>query len=255
MLRLPVLGAAGDEADGPIVSFVSLGCAKNLVDSEVMLGKLAEAGCLISADEDEADVIVVNTCGFLASGRDEVIEICSELAERKRAGSLSRIVVAGCLVQRDGDKLREHVPEIDALVGVNNRDDIVRAVVPGHKPKQAGAVDRYLGEYHAQNWSDRTRLRLTPQHYAYIRISEGCDQKCTFCTIPSIRGPMHCKTPDELVGECRTLIADGARELILIGQDTTSFGGDIGYRAGLAGLLRRLDALQSGQTVLEKLEK
>ena len=188
VLRLPVLGPAGDDTDGPIVSFVSLGCAKNLVDSEVMLGKLAEAGCIISADEDEADIIVVNTCGFLASGRDEVIEICSELAERKRAGSLSRIVVAGCLVQRDGDKLREHVPEIDALVGVNNRNDIVRAVVPDHSPKQAGAIDRFLGDYHAQSWSDRTRLRLTPQHYAYIRISEGCNQKCTFCTIPSIRG-------------------------------------------------------------------
>ena len=99
-----------------------------------------------------------------------------------------------------------------------------------------------MGNYHAQPWSDRSRLRLTPRHYAYVRISEGCDQKCTFCTIPAIRGPLHCKMPDELVAECRELIADGARELILIGQDTTSYGEDLGYEPGLAGLLRKLDA-------------
>lgn len=230
----------------PVVSFVSLGCAKNLVDSERMLGDLAQSGALLSGDESLADTIVVNTCGFLEASRIEALEIISELAERKRRGGLKRIVVAGCLVQRDGEKLRDAVPEIDALVGVNNRDDVVRAV---WRMDRDAAVDLYLGDYHAgQSWNDRGRLRLTPPHYAYLRISEGCNQKCTFCTIPSIRGPMHCKTPDELVDEGRELVADGCREILLIGQDTTSYGADLGLPVGdgLAGLLRRLDAELEG---------
>ena len=222
----------------PVVGFVSLGCAKNLVDSEKMLGELAESGALISGDEYAADTIVVNTCGFLDSARSEALEIIEELAERKRQGKLRRLVVAGCLVQRDGELLRDEVPEIDALVGVNNRGDVVRAVWRMDRDEQ---VNRYLGDYHPQPWSDQGRLRLTPTHYAYVRISEGCDQKCTFCTIPSIRGPMHSKTPADLVAEGHELIADGARELLLIGQDTTSYGGDIDQAGGLAGLLRTLN--------------
>jgi ribosomal protein S12 methylthiotransferase len=246
--NLPVLGQAASpsavptwQGDPPVVSFVSLGCAKNLVDSEAMLGRLAESGAVISGDESLADTVVVNTCGFLESSREEALGVLAELAERKRAGSLRRIVVAGCLVQRDGERIRDQVPEVDALVGVNHRDDVVRAV---WRMDRDAAVDRYLGPYHAlvrESWNDRGRLRLTPRHYAYVRISEGCNQKCTFCTIPAIRGPMHCKTPPELVAECRELIADGARELVLIGQDTTSYGEDIGYEPGLAGLLRTLD--------------
>ncbi|QOJ15601.1 MAG: 30S ribosomal protein S12 methylthiotransferase RimO [Planctomycetia bacterium] len=251
---LPVLGAGGrtepaaalsQELAAPVVGFVSLGCAKNLVDSEKMLGQLAEAGCVITGDESVADTIVVNTCGFLESSRQEALGVIRELGERKRSGTLRRIVVAGCLVQRDGEKLREWAPEIDALVGVNNRDDIVRAV---WRMDRDAALDRFLGDYHPTaldapgRWTDQGRVRLTPAHYAYVRISEGCNQKCTFCTIPSIRGPMHSKTPTELLAECRELIADGARELVLIGQDTTSYGGDIGYAPGLAGLLRELDA-------------
>jgi len=230
----------------PVVGLVSLGCAKNLVDSEKILGHIAESGAVISADESVADTIVVNTCGFLEAARTEALGVLTELAERKRAGTLRRIVVVGCLVQRDGQKLLDVVPEIDALVGVHNRADVVAAVwdsvkrptrTPGARP-----LDLYLGDYHPQAWEDRGRFRLTPRHYAYVRISEGCDQKCTFCTIPSIRGPLHGKSPDELVAECRELMADGARELILIGQDTTSYGADSGYEPGLAGLLRRLDA-------------
>lgn len=233
----------------PSVSLISLGCPKNLVDSERMLGMLAEAGCPVSADGMSADVLVVNTCGFLAASRDEAIGILRDAAARKNSGEIRRIVVAGCLVQRDGQRLVEEVPEIDALVGVNNREDIVRAVTSGAgrgaKTKKAGRTI-HLAEYHPlkkPGWSDRSRLRLTPQHYAYVRISEGCDQKCTFCTIPSIRGPMHCKTPAQLVAECEELIADGAREILLIGQDTSSYGRDIGYEAGLAGLLRELNGL------------
>lgn len=261
-LSLPVLPANGlapraqgatvpDIADGPdrpapVVSFVSLGCAKNLVDSEKMLGQLAESGALISGDEALADTIVVNTCGFLESSRQEALGILRELAERKRRGTLRRIVVAGCLVQRDGERIRQAVPEVDALVGVNNRDDVVRAV---WRMDRDAAVDRFLGDYHEAaraDWHDTGRLRLTPRHYAYVRISEGCDQKCTFCTIPSIRGPMHSKSPEEIIREARELIVDGAEEIILIGQDTTSYGRDIGFDAGLAGLLRRLDAELDG---------
>lgn len=223
----------------PVVGFVSLGCAKNLVDSEKMLGQIAESGAVISGDESAADTIVVNTCGFLESSRQEALEVIHELADRKRRGKLQRLVVAGCLVQRDGEQLRVAVPEIDALVGVHNRDDVVRAV---WRHARDADLDLYLGDYHPQPWSDQGRLRLTPRHYAYVRLSEGCNQKCTFCTIPAIRGPMRSKTPDELVAECRELIADGVRELILIGQDTTSYGEDRGDERGLAGLLRRLDA-------------
>jgi ribosomal protein S12 methylthiotransferase len=270
----------------PSVSFVSLGCPKNLVDSEKMLGLLAEAGCPVVAAGLEADVLVVNTCGFLAASRDEAIGVLREAAEQNRAGRVKRIVVAGCLVQRDGRTLAEQVPEIDALVGVNNRNDIVRAVIgerthrrgtdnAGPRPsrlsvaspenrlyKPVGSTTSaarvnvdplvYLADYHplkAQQWSDRARLRLTPSHYAYVRVSEGCDQKCTFCTIPSIRGPMHCKTPDHIADECRELIDDGVVEIILIGQDTTSYGRDIGYAPGLAGLLRTLDRLDGARWI------
>ncbi|MEW6253887.1 MAG: 30S ribosomal protein S12 methylthiotransferase RimO, partial [Planctomycetota bacterium] len=207
----------------PAVGFVSLGCAKNLVDSERMLGQIAESGAILT-DEAAADTIVVNTCGFLGAAREEALEVLRGLAERKRRGALRRIVVAGCLVQRDGASLLHAIPEIDVLVGVHNRDDVARAVWPrARKP----ATDRYLGDYHPQPWSDQGRFRLTPRHYAYVRISEGCNQKCTFCTIPAIRGPMRSKTPADLVRECEELIADGAREIVLIGQDTTSYGADL----------------------------
>lgn len=254
----------------PSVSFVSLGCPKNLVDSEKMLGLLAEAGCPIAGEGVAADCVVVNTCGFLAASREEAVGIIRDVARRKRAGEVSRLVVAGCLVQRDGQRLIEEVPEIDALVGVNDRERIVDAVLAGsgkerrRRGKSNGDISAkakaktktarkpgeplmYLAEYHPlkpNEWSDQSRLRLTPTHYAYVRISEGCDQKCTFCTIPSIRGPMHCKSPEQIVAECRELIDDGAVELNLIGQDTSSYGRDIGYAAGLGGLLRQLDRLE-----------
>ncbi|MCG8409410.1 MAG: 30S ribosomal protein S12 methylthiotransferase RimO [Phycisphaerales bacterium] len=245
----------------PSVSFVSLGCPKNLVDSEKMLGILAEAGCpIVSGDTGLGEVMVVNTCGFLSASRDEAVEVLSEAARHKKSGHIRRIVAAGCLVQRDGQGLMEEVPEIDALVGVHNRRDILRAVTgrssrelrnerteePSSQNPQSSLL--FLGEYHAGSWvdsnkSDRTRLRLTPAHYAYLRMSEGCNQKCTFCTIPSIRGPMHCKSVDEIMAEARELVEDGAVEINLIGQDTTSYGQDIDYEPGLSGLLRTMNTL------------
>lgn len=247
---------------------MSLGCPKNLVDSEKMLGMLAEAGCpIVSGEMGLGDVMVVNTCGFLAASRDEAVGILREAAEQKSRGEIKRLVVAGCLVQRDGRGLMEAVPEIDALVGVHNRRDIVRAVT-GQRPSQLkkkqprkamttsakgavkGAGDSllFLGEYHASSWvkenkSDKSRLRLTPSHYAYLRMSEGCNQKCTFCTIPSIRGPMHSKSIREILAEMRELIDDGAVEINLLGQDTTSYGQDIDYGPGLSGLLKTLNGV------------
>ncbi|GMU21626.1 MAG: ribosomal protein S12 methylthiotransferase RimO [Phycisphaerae bacterium] len=237
------------------VAFVSLGCAKNLVDSEKMLGQLAEHGAAITADESDADVIVVNTCGFLEASRVEAHEAIEEAVAQKQSGRCQRVVVAGCLVQRDGEKLLDAVPGIDALVGVHHRDNIVDAALkalPGRRRKRSAPrprPDLYLGDYHAYVATDTARLRLTPRHYAYLRMSEGCDQKCTFCTIPSIRGPMHCKPPSIVLSEARELIADGAVELNLIGQDTTSYGRDIGYSAGLAGLLRELNQLDGAQWI------
>ncbi|MCB9849961.1 MAG: 30S ribosomal protein S12 methylthiotransferase RimO [Phycisphaerales bacterium] len=223
------------------VAFVSLGCAKNTVDSEKMLGQLAEAGCEFCADENDADVVVVNTCGFLEASRTEADEVIGELVRSKhnRKSRLKRIVVAGCLVQRDGTAISDRVPGIDALVGVHRRDDVVQAVLTGKRKRKE--VDQYLGDYHPFVNLDVARLRITPRHWAYLRISEGCDQKCTFCTIPSIRGPMHCKPPEIVLREARELVADGAVELSLIGQDTSSYGFDFDYEPGLAGLLRELD--------------
>jgi len=220
------------------VAFVALGCAKNLVDSEKMLGQLAEAGCAISSEED-AEVAVVNTCGFLEASRTEADEVITELVARKAAGTLKRVVVAGCLVQRDKEAILDRVAGVDALVGVNSRDDIVRAVL-GKTSRGRQPADLYLADYHPFTQLDTARVRLTPSHYAYLRISEGCDQKCTFCTIPSIRGRMHCKPPEMVLAEARELVADGAVEISLIGQDTTSYGlGEDRISGGLAGLLRR----------------
>lgn len=287
------------------VAFVSLGCAKNLVDSEKMLGQLAEAGCALTADEADADVVVINTCGFLEASRTEAIGEIRRVNARKSLRGKRRIVVAGCLVQRDGLSLLDRVEGIDALVGVNNRDDIVTAVLgdcapavclpekitaqadargsyhaapsstngrheeesgvaggrslpvlptsakqslalSGSAKRQRRAVSLYLSAYHPFTQIDTARLRLTPRHHAYVRISEGCDQKCTFCTIPSIRGPMHSKPVGAILAEVRELIADGAVEISLIGQDTTSYGRDIGDDGGLAGLLRTLDREADG---------
>ncbi len=247
------------EHDVQTVAFVSLGCPKNLVDSEKMLGLLAEDGLLPVSDEADADAIVVNTCGFLEASKDESLDVIREAAERKKVGELKRLVVAGCLVQRHRAKMLEWCPDIDAMVGVFDRDHIVEAVRGGRPEQNDLAVDvpvyssiaasatikKQREHIEAEGYfeSDAARLRLTPRHYAYLRISEGCNQNCAFCTIPSIRGKMRSKPLDALLAEARELLADGAFELNLIGQDTTSFGDDIAYAPGLAGMLRELDAL------------
>lgn len=250
------------------VAFVSLGCPKNLVDSEKMLGSLAEAGIVPVSINPEggdfggADAVVVNTCGFLEASKDESLGVIKEAIEAKERGEVRRVIVAGCLVQRHRAKMLEWAPGIDAMVGVFDRDKIVEAVNPvatvakntalessATQPKYwiagnalTAAKDRGMqtvgltvqgkdGKGIGYFEDDSARLRLTPRHYSYLRISEGCNQNCAFCTIPSIRGKMRSKPLDRIVAECRELINDGAHELLLIGQDTTSYGDDIG--AGL----------------------
>ena len=248
------------------VAFVSLGCPKNLVDSERMLGLLAEDGLAITPDPAQADAIVINTCGFLEASKDESLKEIRDALALKESGRCKRVVVAGCLVQRHKTKLLNDAPGIDRLVGVFDREHIVEAVRGKENPRQEHG--HFLGKYHDLSKElatqaglgvqpagfketktsrlpvfedDRARLRLTPRHFAYLRISEGCNQGCTFCTIPSIRGLMRSKPIEQILAEAKELAADGAVELNLIGQDTTSYGSDIGYTPGLSGLLRTLD--------------
>lgn len=250
------------------MSLVSLGCPKNLVDSEKMLGLLAESGLLPVSSTGEsfggADAVVINTCGFLEASKDESLTVIKEAIAAKERGELRRVVVAGCLVQRHRARMLEWAPGIDAMVGVFDRDKIVEAVT-GVTPRRAdpaqdqgkppywisgnalvaaqarglkttgltvqGKDGRGVGYFE----DDAARLRLTPRHYAYLRMSEGCNQNCAFCTIPSIRGKMRSKPLDRVAAEARELINDGAFELLLIGQDTTSYGDDIGIGMSAAG--------------------
>lgn len=240
--------AAAD--DVRTVAFVSLGCPKNLVDSERMLGLLASDGLAVTGDEGAADAIVINTCGFLEASKQESLGEIRRALDLKAQGKVKRVVVAGCLVQRHKTRLLAEVPEVDRLVGVFDRDHIVEAVRGRANPRAEHG--HYVGKYHdlternrrtalPQFEDDTARLRLTPRHYAFLRISEGCNQGCGFCTIPGIRGPMRSKPPEQILAEAEELAADGAVELLLIGQDTTSYGTDIAYAPGLAGLLKFLD--------------
>jgi ribosomal protein S12 methylthiotransferase len=225
-----------DPAGQPVrVALVSLGCPKNLVDSEKMMAKLAEGRCVVGAPIDDCDVIVINTCGFVADARNEAMGVITEALEHKAAGRASRVVVAGCMAQRNGDELFAQAPGIDAIVGVNDRDSILLAVT-GQNASQISAPGGAIG-------SDAGRFRLTPKHVAYLRVAEGCDHNCRFCTIPAIRGPFRSKPAADVLAEAAELIADGAIELNVIAQDTTSYGTDQGD-VDLAGLLRLLDAME-----------
>jgi len=233
------------------VAFVSLGCPKNLVDSEQMLATIVESGYEIVADHDKADAIIINTCGFLEASKEESVEVINEAVARKSKGQLQRVIAAGCLVQRHRATMLKWCPGIDAMIGVFDRDHIVDALQP--TPEKEGpsqwiaasallaARARGLESSSGYFEGDGNRLQLTPRHWAYLRVSEGCNQNCTFCTIPSIRGKMRSKPVDVVVAEAKKLLASGVFELNLIGQDTTSYGYDIGYEEGLVGLLTALN--------------
>jgi ribosomal protein S12 methylthiotransferase len=215
------------------VGFISLGCPKNLVDSEVMIGLLAREGYELTPRADDAEILVVNTCSFIESAQKESIETILEMAEHKKFGAAKKLVVAGCLVERFRDQILEQVPEVDAVVGTGEVERIIEAVEGDLKilPAQPPA---FL--YH-----DLTpRIITTPKHQAYIKIAEGCDHPCTFCIIPQLRGNFRSRRFASVIREAENLAAAGAREITLIGQDTTSYGEDLGLRDGLAQLLEKL---------------
>jgi ribosomal protein S12 methylthiotransferase len=222
-------------------SFISLGCPKNLVDSERMLGKLAQDGYTLVADVDGADVVVINTCGFIEPARQESLAVIREMLALKNKGRIGSVVVAGCLAERKHDDLLKEVPGIDQIVGVFGREEIASVVdrAVAHRTEQRSlfrpAPVRAL--------EDTARLRITPRHYAYLKISEGCDRTCTFCAIPGMRGKHVTKPIEEVLREAKELAADGVRELILVAQDTTYYGLDLYGKVRLAELLRELDKI------------
>jgi ribosomal protein S12 methylthiotransferase len=221
------------------VSFVSLGCAKNLVDSEVMIAKLGAAGWSLVPEADAADAVVVNTCAFIDPAKAESTETILEHAERKREGQ--QLIVAGCLSQRFGEELHALIPEIDGVIGTGayaSIADLLDDAVAGKKPVRLG--------FEAEPEHDfLPRLITTPRATAYLKIAEGCDHPCTFCIIPKLRGGFRSRSAESIVAEARALAAGGTKELILIAQDTSMWGRDRGMRrGGLASLLRELHAIE-----------
>jgi ribosomal protein S12 methylthiotransferase len=210
-----------------------------------MLGKLAQDGYALTPDADGADVVVVNTCGFIEPARQESLGVIREMLELKKQGRVGAVVVAGCLAERKKDDLLKEVPEVDHIVGVFGREEITQVVAQAHRRPSVGfAEQRSLfrpAPVRAQE--DTARLRITPRHYAYLKISEGCDRLCTFCAIPGMRGKHVTKPIEEVLREARELAADGVRELILVAQDTTYYGLDLYGRVRLAELLRELDKI------------
>jgi ribosomal protein S12 methylthiotransferase len=222
-------------AAGATVGLVSLGCPKNLVDSEVMLGRLQGAGYTVVADTKDADVIVVNTCAFIDRAKQESVDTILEMAREKESGRARRLVVTGCLAQRYDGELRREIPEIDATLGTGQVDAIVEAV--GGRATVTDADER-IPTWIYEHTSPR--VLSTPSYMAYVKISEGCDYTCTFCIIPTLRGKHRSRAVDDVVREAETLAARGVREIILVAQDSTRYGLDLGMRDGLAFLLRRL---------------
>jgi len=235
------------------IGLISLGCPKNLVDSEVMLGLAQQAGHVLTNDAADADVLVVNTCAFIDSAKQESIDTILEMAQHKKDGACRRLVVTGCLAERYRDQLKAQIPEIDAVLGTGEVPEIVGAIggragtpltffrsaeslIPN--PESLRARPTYLYD------ASTPRLLATPKHYAYVKIAEGCDYKCAFCIIPTLRGKYRSRPGDSIVTEARALAARGVKELLLISQDTTFYGIDRQERGALARLLRQLNAIE-----------
>jgi ribosomal protein S12 methylthiotransferase len=248
----------------PKVGFVSLGCPKNLVDSEVMMGMLAQAGAELTARAEDADVIVVNTCSFIESAQQESVNTILEMARQKTHGRAQKLVVAGCLVERFREEIRKNIPEVDSVVGTGELEKIVRAAgiassVVSDSPfkiltsRPEGDSRAAQGRFSRENWDgaitdlpnylydDATpRILTTPSYSAYIKIAEGCDHPCTFCIIPQIRGKFRSRRFESVIAEAERLARSGVREITLIGQDTTCYGEDFDLKDGLGLLLEKL---------------
>jgi ribosomal protein S12 methylthiotransferase len=240
------------------VGLISLGCPKNLVDSEVMLGLARQAGHELTTDAASADVLVVNTCAFIDSAKQESVDAILEMAGHKKNGSCQRLIVTGCLAERYRDALRTEMPEIDAVLGTGEVPDIVKAIGGAAGGTAAVPLALYRSSdvstfSNLSNPSDRLpsyiydaetpRWLATPRHYAYLKIAEGCDYACSFCIIPTLRGHYRSRPEDSIVREAERLAEQGVRELLLISQDTTFYGVDRGERGALARLLRRLNGV------------
>jgi ribosomal protein S12 methylthiotransferase len=244
------------------IGFVSLGCPKNLVDSEVMMGLSQEGGHTLTPNPADADVLVVNTCAFIDSAKQESIDTILEMARLKTQGQCSRLVVTGCMAERYREQLKSEIPEIDAILGTGEVPEIVNAIggrasqsvaspLTFYRPTQAGgtvaapvalaAPERTAPSYIYD--ADTPRLLATPKHYAYIKVAEGCDYTCAFCIIPRLRGHYRSRPANEIVREAGQLAARGVKELLLISQDTTFYGNDRGERGALGRLLRELNTV------------
>jgi ribosomal protein S12 methylthiotransferase len=234
------------------VGMISLGCPKNLVDSEVMLGLAQQAGHELTQDAAGADILVVNTCAFIDSAKQESIDAILEMAQHKKDGACQRLIVTGCLAERYRDELMAQIPEIDAVLGTGEVPEIVGAITGGAAGRPEGRPLHFVRAGQSLVPSpkslptyiydaDTPRLLATPRHYAYVKIAEGCDYKCAFCIIPTLRGEYRSRPGDSIVREARALAARGVKELLLISQDTTFYGVDRHERGALARLLRELN--------------
>jgi ribosomal protein S12 methylthiotransferase len=222
------------------VGFVALGCPKNIVDSERMLAEIAEAGLVITTEPDNADVVVINTCGFIAPAKAEALEAVKHAVDCKLKGTVKKVIVAGCLPQRLGRQLFKQTDGIDAILGLGQRDTIARIIKKTIRSKQPAA---YLDQSPKTISDDRARLLITPQHWAYLRISEGCNHHCSFCTVPAIRGPFRSKPQKLIPAEAAELVWAGVVELNIIAQDTTNYGRDLKIKNGLSKLVKEFEKI------------
>lgn len=221
------------------IGFVSLGCAKNRVDSEIMLGQLHQAGYTLTGDTNQAEIIIINTCGFITEAKEESIAAILEAAQCKTTGRCRILLVAGCLAQRYGNELLQEMPEVDGIMGTGTVHDIVAVldqIQCGQRPLAIGAPG-----YIQQNLEPR--VLTTPKYTAYLKIAEGCDNRCSYCAIPSIRGPYRSRAMEDIISEAQWLCSNGVKELIVVAQETTRYGRDIYGRYALADLLQQLAAI------------
>jgi ribosomal protein S12 methylthiotransferase len=226
------------------VGMVSLGCPKNLVDSEVMMGLLTRHGYEMTSDREAADLLVVNTCGFIDAARQESVETILEMAELKQSGNLKRLIVAGCLVERYQKELQREIPEIDACIGVNQLEEVLAvAASTGRKPLPVYSEGRAAPELYLYN-ETTPRLRATAAYTAYVKIAEGCDHTCAFCIIPKLRGVFRSRSPESIIKEVEMLAAQGVKEIVLISQDTTAYGTDLALKDGLARLVKSVAGVE-----------
>ena len=222
------------------IFFVSLGCDKNLVDSEMMIGILADRGHSIIDDEKEADVIVVNTCCFILDAKQESIDTILQMAELKKTGKLQVLLVTGCLGERYREEIQSEIPQVDAILGTNSFDKIADAI----DEVMAGKGQNYFTDIQAVPVHGHKRMVTTGGHYAYLKIAEGCDKHCTYCIIPKIRGNFHSVPMEVLLKEATKLAEDGVKELILVAQETTVYGKDLYGKKCLPELLKKLAAIE-----------